>query len=258
MHVYGKYGLLLVQMVGFVVSLMLVAITFAPREQVEMRLQGFAIAKVEAATNTALDAAEGNVLSGSSGERLRALGQRFGIEAEGVQQKREAIVPALMAYALSDRCGENCGFAGLMAVAADSLAIERIAQLRFGQATVQDFIVGRYEATVRGLILDLRRFGMVNVVVFALMMGLIVFRNHLNWRFAALSVAMTGYAAWASYGYIYGQNWALSILFQDWAAPGYQVAMIFMAALFSDWLFLRGWITRITLEAIASVARGVG
>jgi len=118
--------------------------------------------------------------------------------------------------------------------------VERATQFRVGQSTLGDFVVERYEASVQGLLIDLRRFGFVNVVVLSLMLGLVAFRNHLNWRFTALSVALTGYTAWAAYGYVYKQNWALAILLQDWAAPGYQVAMIFFALLFFDWLFLRG------------------
>ena len=101
--------------------------------------------------------------------------------------------------------------------------------------------------------IDLRRFGLVNVVVLSLMLGLVVFRNHLNWRFAAFSVALTSYTAWAAYGYVYDQNWALAILFQDWASPGYQVAMVFFACFFFDWLFLRGTVTQILGVVIARI-----
>ena len=125
--------------------------------------------------------------------------------------------------------------------------------MRVGQNTLGDFLVGRYEASVQGLLKDLRRFGLVNVVVLSLMLGLVMFRNHLNWRFTAFSVALTTYTAWAAYGYVFNQNWALAILFQDWASPGYQAAMIIVSILFFDWLFLRRIVTDTVSNAIASI-----
>ncbi|MEP3346471.1 MAG: hypothetical protein ABJN34_15575 [Litoreibacter sp.] len=116
--------------------------------------------------------------------------------------------------------------------------------------------MNRYDTTLRGLILDLRRFGLVNAVTLALMSALLIFKNMLNWRFAALSVGVTGYATWAAYGYVYTQDWARTILFQNWAAGGYQIAMILVCCVLSDWLFLRGKITETVLSAITSAIPG--
>lgn len=254
----GKYGLALVQLAGIVLSGLLVAITFTNAQAVEDRLQGFAIAKVEEAANIAWTEAEGALANSDRAGRLGALAERFGFEAEATDARREEIVPALLAFALSDRCGDNCGLAALTGLAANTVLVQQAAQLRVGETTVQDFIVERYETSVRGLILDLRRFGMVNVVALSLMLGLVLFRDMLNWRFAALSAAVTGYTAWAAYGYVFNQNWALSILFQDWAAPGYQLGMIVMSCLFFDWLFLRGKVTEFIGNALSSVFSSVG
>ena len=125
-----------------------------------------------------------------------------------------------------------------------------------GRATLQDYVVERYQSTVDGLITDLRRFGLVNVVALSLMVGLALFRKPLNWRFTAFSVALTGYIAWAAYGYLFGQNWALAILMNDWAAPAYQTTLIFASCLFFDCLFLAGAITTTVVNAVASILPG--
>ncbi|MEO1179234.1 MAG: hypothetical protein AAFV87_19425, partial [Pseudomonadota bacterium] len=121
-----------------------------------------------------------------------------------------------------------------------------------GQSTLGDFIVERYDSSVQGLLIDLRRFGFVNMVVLILMLGLVAFRSYSNWRFTAFSVSLTAYTVWAAYGYVYNQNWALTILLQDWASPGYQIAMIFFAFLFFDWLFLQGTVTQTISNLISS------
>lgn len=170
-----------------------------------------------------------------------------------MDERRKEIVPALLAEALSDRCKENCGFWVAAAAVTNSAMIQQAAKLRVGQATLQEFVLERYRSTVKGLIADLRRFGLVNVTALALMMGLVVFRKHMNWRFIAFSIAVTANTAWAAYGYVFNQNWALTILTQDWAAPGYQAAMIFMCCLFADWLFLNGAITETVVTAFVSM-----
>ncbi|SMX26816.1 hypothetical protein TRP8649_00908 [Pelagimonas phthalicica] len=256
MSVFGKAPLIAVQLTGLILSALLVMVTFTNPTQVEERLQSFAIAKVEEAADAAWAAGEVQLAKGDRAERLGALARRFGLEAEALDLKRQQIVPALLSYALSDRCQENCETWAALSVIADSAMMQRVAQLRIGTETVQDFVLARYESSVRGLLLDLRRFGLVNVVVLSLMLGLVLFRDVLNWRFTAFSIALTGYSAWAAYGYVAKQNWALTILLQDWAAPGYQMGMIFVACLFFDWLFLRGKITEMALNALSGLFGG--
>ena len=248
----AKPALLMVQLLGLVLSALLVAATFMTPAQVEQRVQSFAIAKVEAAAQTAWDDSGGLRGEGSAIARLKDLAARFGRDADGADAQRRVLVPALLATALSDRCGEGCGLPAVAALAVDSVLIERAARLRVGETTLKDFIVGQYDSAVRGLINDLRRFGLVNMVALALMMGLVLFRDRLDWRFAALSVAVTGYTAWAAYGYVFTQNWALAILFRDWAGPGYQIAMIVVCCVFVDWLFFHGRITRFIVDAFTA------
>lgn len=252
----GKYTLLAVQLVGAAIAICLVAVTFLSPDEVESRLQSFAIAKVEEAANTAWDEIEGQFGEGGRAERLGALADRLGLNADALLAERDVIVPALIAYALSDRCTENCSTAVIAGVVVDTALVQRAAQFRLGQTTVEDFLVERYETSVAGLIADLRRFGVVNAIVLLLLAGLTALRNVLNWRFAAFSVALTGYTAWAAHGYVYKQDWALAILLQDWAAPGYQTAMIFVALFLADWLFLNGFFSKLIGNALATIAPG--
>jgi len=249
----GKTGLLAVQFAGIAASALLILITFVNPDEVETRLQGFAVAKVEEAANTAWDTAAQAAEDSGRAERLGALAERFGLEAALTEERRAQIVPALMAFALSDRCGANCGLAAAGAAVVDTALVERAARFRIGERTVQDFIVERYETTVSGLIADLRQFGLVNLVALSLMAALVLFRNYLNWRFTALSVAVTGYTIWAAQNYVFGQNWALTILFQDWAGPAYQVSMIAVCMVLADWLFLNGFFTKLVGNAISTM-----
>ncbi len=249
----GKIILVGIQLVGLVISVLLVGVTYSSPEQVEERLRQFAIVEVESAatefwTDRTIEGDEGSRI-----ERLMALSGSLGVSAEVLDAERQEIVPAILALAKSETCQDNCEFWLLASAATYPAMVEHAAQFRVGQSTLGDFVVEHYETSVQGLLTDLRRFGFVNVVVLSLMLGLVVFQNRLNWRFAALSVVLTGYTAWAAYGYVYKQNWALAILFQDWASPGYLAAMVFFALLFFDWLFLRGTVTQTISNVLASV-----
>lgn len=256
MKLAGRTALIGIQLVGLVISAWLVGLTFSHPDQVEERLRNFAISEVDRAADEVWSEITAEQGQGSRSERLMALSDRLGLDAEVLDARRKEVVPAVLALAKSETCQDNCEFWVLASQLTNVAMIERVAQMRVGQTTLSDFLVERYETSVQGLLTDLRRFGLVNVVVLSLMLGLVAFRNHLNWRFTAFSVALTSYTAWAAYGYVYNQNWALAILLQDWASPGYQATMIFFALLFFDWLFLRGKVTQTVGNIIASVLPG--
>lgn len=256
MELAGRMILIAIQLVGLVISAFLVGVTFSNPDQVEERLRQFAIAEVERAADEVWSGRTVGQGEGSRSERLMALSDRIGLDAEVLDARRKEVVPAILGLAKSETCHENCEFWVVASQLTNVAMVERVAQTRVGQSTLGEFLVERYETSVQGLLTDLRRFGLVNAAVLSLMLGLVAFRNHLNWRFTAFSVALTSYTVWAAYGYVYNQNWALAILLQDWASPGYQAAMIFFALLFFDWLFLRGKVTQTISNLIASALPG--
>lgn len=258
METTTKLALLAIQFTGLILSALIIAVTFSNPTQVEQRLQKFAISKVETAANQAWEAAENKFEGSSRTQRLGALAQKFGAKANDINAHRKKIVPMLIASALSDRCKENCGFVFAAVLVINSAMVERASKMRVGEATLKEFIVERYESTIQGLISDIRRFGLVNVIALSLMIGLVIFRNVLNWRFTAFSVAVTTYTAWAVYSYIFRQDWTHTILFQDWAATGYQSAMILACCFFFDWLFLSGIISRTIANVIGSAISSFG
>lgn len=245
----GYASLLMVQLLGFAFSAALILITFQNRDELQAAVQSFAIDKVETATTEFLKDHADTLPT----NRLAALADRLGADAAALRQQQKRMVDALLQYSLSDRCVSDCGTAAFAALATDITLTERVAQTRVGETTVRDFIVGSYDKTVNGLIADLRRFGIVNAVAFVLMIGLVLFRGMRDWRFATFSIALTVYAGWAIHGYLFRQDWVRTVLFNDWAAPGYQLAMVVVSLVLADWLFLRGFVTGFIGNAISTV-----
>ncbi|WP_417277618.1 hypothetical protein [Celeribacter sp.] len=251
-----KIIVLSIQGVGVSLSVLLIFLTYLSRDQVEARLQSLAMQKVESYAASVLDASE-KTDSGGTSKLLSALSRRFAEETEVLQGQRKDTIAALVAYALSDQCDDNCVmFTGGAAMILEASRVQKIAELEIGQKTVADLIAARYEKTVAALVSDIRQFGTVNVIVLVLMAVLVVFKDHLNLQTTTFSVALTGYTAWASYSYFFRQNWAMTILTQNWAAPAYQAGMIFVMFLLIDWVFLRGIVTRIVGNVISSVIPG--
>ena len=250
-------ALLLVQLAGLILSAALLAVTFVQREQLEGLLQGFAVEKVQAATADILerlceDPAEGGLKAGAVAG-MKKLAGRFDMDAERLDAFRKETLPALVRSILAEHCELHCNAPLLRVAFADSAMAQRVADLNGGSGTLRDFAIERYDSTIAGLVSDLRRFGVVNIVAFSLMIALLALRRWLNWRFVALSVAMTGYVAWAAYGYVFSQNWAYSILFQDWAAGTYQVTMMIVCLFLIDQLFLRGFFLNLIGNLLASL-----
>jgi len=248
----SDYAFILIQLLGVVLSAFLVVVTYANPTQVEAGLQRFAIAKVTEAADTAWREA-GSALAGTQTEiRLTALAEKFGQDSSSIDKQRQEIVPQIVAMALSDECRENCAAWLVVGDAVNDTLVEKAAGMRVGETTLGDFVKEKYDTTVDGLLRDLRRFGLVNVVALSLMALLILTHRFVHWRLKVLSVAITTYSAWASYGYVVQQNWAMSILTQNWAGPVYQASMIFVSILCIDWIFLGGWITQTISSAIAA------
>lgn len=247
-------ALLLVQLVGLRLSALLLAATFATRDQVAARLESFAVDRVEAYALKQLEGL-GPHLEGvqDQGGALGRLAGLLGDRARVLEESREELVPQIVALTLSRDCESFCVPESLLPVIADVAIVQWAAQLRLGESTVQDLIAQRYKTTIRGLTNDLRRFGAVNMVAFALMIGLVLARQLANWRFVAFSVTLLAVTLYMSYWYAFGQDWVQVILFQNWAAVFYQGSMIFACGVMFDWLFLRGRLTEMVMNTLSSM-----
>lgn len=246
-----RLTIMLIQLAGVLLSGFLVLVTYTAPGQVEDRYQQIAFATVERAAEQKLEAAEEKP---GVADRLRAFGRSIADGAADLNAQRERYARAILANALSERCGDGCSAWVREARMADNVLVERAAALRLGETTLEDFIVGRYDRAVGGMIADLRRFGLVNVVVLSLALALLASRPTMDTRVAVFSVAVTAYTAWATYDYLFQQDWKRAVMLRDWAATGYQATMIVVAFILFDWVVLKGRITNAILDMLGSVS----
>lgn len=245
--------LLTVQAVGLIVSLGLFGVTFMRLDDLTTRLQGYAVEKVETYAAERLGEVETRLTEGDGGALLNALADRLVEDSERVEEMRARLVPQMVAFALSEDCGDHCVPAAVLAEITNVALVQRAANLRIGERTARDLVVERYQSTLRGLVQDFRRFNAVNAVAFALMIGLLLARGIAGWRFTAFSVGLLAVTLYMAQWYLFGQNWGRVILFNDWAATAYQGGMVFACLVMIDWLFLRGFFSKLIGNMIGSL-----
>ena len=106
----GRITLIGIQLTGLVMSIMLVGITFSNSDQVEERLRRFAIVEVERAAEKVWSSTAIDLGDDSRTEKLMALSDRLGLDAELLATQRQEVVPSILAFAKSKTCQRNCQF----------------------------------------------------------------------------------------------------------------------------------------------------
>ena len=243
-----RWVLLPVQVIALALSCALFLTTFLTPEIAEDSLRKLAISKVDRAVEYAIF-----VEPSTASNRIRGLADQLELAALTIEGQREKIVTAVLGVGLVGTCVKDCDFWKEASEIVDASLVQRAAKFRIAEQTLQDFAVGQYETALQSLRKDLQRFSAVNVVVLTLMSLLLITRTGLGRSVVTFSAAITAYTLWASYGYFFDQNWVLTLLLNDWAAPGYQITMIFVSLVLADWVFLRATLTNLVLSAIASV-----
>jgi hypothetical protein len=251
MHRGARFLTFMLAVCGVAAMAMLVFVVHSQPQLIEEKLQSFAIEQVETRAVSVLDQAQLAVQQ-SENSLLQSLANRFTDEAEFLAQ-RDASIQSMVASVARDRC--DCATNRLATGASiASIAIrDRVAALRIGEQTVGDFISARYELTVKELRADLTTFGAANLVAFLTLMFLSIFKGRFGARILPMTLLLAAYVLYAMYWYVFTQDWAAAILFNNWAVVGYVASMLVVYLLLIDFTFFNGAITDAIIQAIATV-----
>ncbi|MFG5382442.1 hypothetical protein [Yoonia sp. R2-816] len=231
----------------------LYVITYQP-QLIEAKAQSFVISTVEERVKLALDAAQ-TAAEESDNSLLQSLAGRFADNAEVLAEQRDAAIAALVRNTAANRCAGDCDAATIRGTIASQALQSRIAQFKIGERTVGEFVVQRYEDTLNGLKKDLQTFSLANLIAFLTLMFMAVFRGRLGARILPMAILLAAYVIYACYWYVFAQDWASAIMFNDWVAGLYVLTMFFVYVVLIDWTFLRG---RLTVAFIRSLPEAFG
>lgn len=225
------------QVLGLLVSSAFLLSTLLFPSWIESQLQSFVLDRIKASAEII----------------LQPIAASIGQDIIAAEVDRSELADAVAKATVADKCGSNCARVSLWGDLFDALSLNRVLGFQLGQTTVKDLLDQSYDRALAGLKGDLQRFCAVNALAFMLLLGLGLRHKTSNAPALALSFLLTLYTCWAAYDYVFGQNWVLTIVFQDWAAPAYQSGMALVALFLADLLFLRGRVTNLAMSAISSI-----
>jgi len=250
-HLGARYLTFALAAVGAAFSAALLFVVITQPQLIEEKLQSFAIAEVQDRAVVLVGQAQA-----SENGLLQALGNRLAGDADQMEEALRVVI----AEALDEKCLANCEQNRLSA-ALDAIGMaDRIGDLRIGERTVADFAVARYDASITGLLADLTTFGTANLFAFLTLIFLTIFRGQFGLRILPMTLLLMAYVGAAIYWYVFTQDWASAILFNNWAAGGYVATMCLVYFLLIDFTFFNGAITdgiiSTVLNAISNVSPG--
>lgn len=247
-HAGARYVTFALAAIGFAFSAALLFVVMTQPHLIEGKLQSFAIGEVQAKAVELVGDAQA-----SDNSLLQTLGNRLANNSAELEEGLRAAI----ATALSDKCIGECGATKLGAALEAFGLAQKITEMRIGERTVAEFAVARYDATVAGLLGDLRVFALANLFAFLSLIFLSIFRGQFGRKILPMTLLLAGYMCAATYWYIFSQDWASAILFNNWAAGGYVTTMCIVYFFLIDFTFFRGKITEGISHMIGSVFANV-
>lgn len=226
----ARKSLLSLSAFGAAAFLFFLIILSADPARFEAKLKDFAITTVKAET-TEFAQSKGITLPDTLGgsELQSRLADRFTQRSETLQSALDAKIDAFVADLLASACSLDCERRDEIEIIVRNFLSTTSERYLGGANTLQEFAVGRYDATIRGLHRDLLIVSFSNLVVFLFIIAL-TFRQP---RFMPILIKIGGLAFISVvvmiYWYIFGQDWITTLIFNSYVGWTYA---IFLGVLF--------------------------
>lgn len=231
---------------GFAVFL--AAFSFVDRnpEGFEVAVKRFVVSKVEQKVRETISPEQMNRLSAAAG----MLSERMRTKLESVQVQIDAQIPEMVGGFLAAMCKADCERKAELQAQMKDVWQARLERLQLGYERTRLLVEGQYEAVLEDVRADLRIFLLSNLIVTGLALALAFFKgraaHHLLPFSALLLLSTVVGASW----YVLGQDWLLTILYQDYAGWSYLVAIGILSVFLAD-IALNS--ARMTTQAINAV-----
>jgi hypothetical protein len=238
-----------------VFAALLLYIVLAPTD-FDQRTRDFAIAVVESRVQESLS----DVARSETADRLTEIAGRL---SERLEQRINALRDALdagldvfIADVLAAACELDCDRRDEARQAVRDFFEDSIARYGFALERIESLIVGEYEETMGELRADLSIFSGGNFLALAFAFGLAVFRGPAAAHLLPISLALTAATALAVTWYVLGQDWVMTIIFNDYWGWAYDVLLAVLALLMIDIAANRARVTSVVLNRVGNVFGG--
>ena len=240
---------------GLGFAVFLAAFLFVDRnpEGFEAAVKRFVVAQVEDKVREKVSADRLDRFGAAAG----MLSQRMKAQVEEVQAQLDAQIPELVGAFVAAMCNVDCDRKAELQADMRALWQARLERLQLGFDRTKALVERQYEAVLEDVRADLRIFLLSNLLVMGLALALALFKGragrHLLPMSLLLFVSTLAGASW----YVLGQDWLLTILYQDYAGWSYLAGLGLLTLFLLDIALNSACVTTKVLNGIGSVFSAV-
>ena len=171
---------------------------------------------------------------------------------ESVQAQIDAQIPEMVGGFIAAKCKADCERKAELQAQMKALWQGRLERLQPGYERTRLLVEGQYEAVLEDMRADLRIFLLSNLIATGMALALALFKgraaHHLLPFSALLLLSTVAGASW----YVFGQDWLLTILYQDYAGWSYLVAIGVLSLFLVDIALNKARATTQAINAVGS------
>lgn len=178
--------------------------------------------------------------------------------AENVAARQQTVLDALHGYVAASveaMCRTGCRDRAALEASAQRIFDDMLAEWQLDPVVLRSFIEQRYDAVMVELRQDVAIFLTCNLIVLSLAFLLTLLRADAGAHLLAISALLTVSTLIASYWYVFGQSWFLTIVHSDYMGWAFLAVLAIIFLLLVDIALNRA---RVTSEALDAMARMIG
>lgn len=249
MHVARILNMVLAGLGMAVFGAVFVYVSAAPQD-FDRRTRALAIAEVERRVDDRLDEVARSPAAGRIADIAGRVSPRLGKRADVLRLALERGADDLVADMLAAACRPDCARREAASEALRDYYEATEARYGFALDRLERIVIGEYDAVMGELRADLRIFAGCNFLAMALAFLLAVFRGPASRHLLPVSLALTASTAVAMLWYVFGQDWAMTVVFSDYWGWGYAAWLGLLSALLADVAVNRARMTSAALNAL--------
>lgn len=248
-----KPTLRLTSIIGIILFSALFLVTFASPEAIEKSAKGFVEYQIEKEIRQTQVAVQESDLA----EKARSLANRFGLDADKIEQDLEDNLPEKIAEVVASLCGYDCEKKKALSRSITAGYLERLSNLRIAENNLSEIIKGKYLKILRNLKLDLRIFLGSNLAMFLILLSVSYAKPKAMAQLFVPASLLFLSTVISSAIYIFGQDWFYTIIYNDYMGFGYLGYISLIFAFLLDIILNRARVTTVIFNFLAHAVGAV-
>lgn len=243
-----RWALMAVSALGILIFSMMMASTFADRDVLEKAADFAVQEKVQAEVKSKYP----NLVTEGFLQNAEILRDKFGAKGEAFQKALDAKMDVAVATAISRFCGCKTVSAELQNRVTNFFKRQNAEAVQISDK-LGEFIKGKYDGTIIGLVRDIRIFSGINIFAFLLIFLLAWVRPTARFHLLLPAGLMLISTILTICLYVFGQNWFYTLMMGNFWGFTYLIYMGVILAFVLDITLNHGRITSGILNTLSSV-----